>query len=158
MIKYRNHFKKYINDLAAKKPSPGGGSVAALTFCLGVSLIEKALRYSAINRDSFDLPLKRFKILRAGAFRFIDLDGDLFEKVMRAKGKNRALYLKKSERIVTMTADYCRKAIALAKRVEPGIKKGIISDFHIGRELVSLSLNGCILNIQANASMFKKKQ
>ena len=38
--------KKYIDDLSAKLPAPGGGSAAALTGALGVSLILMVLNYT----------------------------------------------------------------------------------------------------------------
>jgi len=40
---------KYLEDLASKKPSPGGGSSAALTGAMGAGLINMVLHFSSGN-------------------------------------------------------------------------------------------------------------
>jgi formiminotetrahydrofolate cyclodeaminase len=39
----------YLNDLAAKKPAPGGGSVAALQAAMGVALVSMVANYTVGN-------------------------------------------------------------------------------------------------------------
>lgn len=156
MTNYRKDFKNYLNDLAVKKPSPGGGSVAALAFCLGTSLMEKSLRYSSKNYRNLNDKLKRLRELRLSISKFIDLDGDIFGKVMRAKGKQRKFYLKKSDAIIRRTAAGCRQVISLAKTLEAGVKNCIISDFRLGRELIALALIACDENRKANKAMLNR--
>ena len=38
--------KQYLEDLAAKKPAPGGGSAAALTAAMGASLISMVINFT----------------------------------------------------------------------------------------------------------------
>ncbi|TBR15974.1 hypothetical protein EPO66_05245, partial [bacterium] len=38
--------KKYLEDLSAKKPVPGGGSASALTAALGSSLISMVVNFT----------------------------------------------------------------------------------------------------------------
>ena len=45
---YKGKFKNYLDDLGKRIPSPGGGSAVCLAFCMGISLIEKAINYSLI--------------------------------------------------------------------------------------------------------------
>ena len=45
MKSYRGKFKGYLGNLSRRVPSPGGGSAVSLVFCLGVSLIVKAVNY-----------------------------------------------------------------------------------------------------------------
>ena len=44
--------KKYLNDLAAKLPAPGGGSAAALSGALGVSLMAMVCQFT-LGKDKF---------------------------------------------------------------------------------------------------------
>ena len=44
---YRNQsLKNYLDDLAAKKPAPGGGSASALTAAMGASLISMVINFT----------------------------------------------------------------------------------------------------------------
>jgi formiminotetrahydrofolate cyclodeaminase len=44
---YKNSsLKRYLDDLAAKLPAPGGGSAAALTASLGASLISMVVNFT----------------------------------------------------------------------------------------------------------------
>lgn len=44
-----NSIKRYLDDLAARRPTPGGGSAAALAASLGVGLMLMAVNYTAGN-------------------------------------------------------------------------------------------------------------
>ena len=41
--------KTYLEDLAAKQPTPGGGSAAALSAAIGVSLMTMSANYTKDN-------------------------------------------------------------------------------------------------------------
>jgi formiminotetrahydrofolate cyclodeaminase len=158
MRNYSSRFRSYLYDLAKRRPAPGGGSVIVLAFCLGLSLIEKALNYSLDERvDKLKRSIFTLRLLRNKIFRYIDLDGELFEKILREKGTTRAHYLKQSEKILIDLGKSSIRAFLLAKGVENAIKKSIISDFSIGIELVRVSLMGCVLNLEANAFLFKRR-
>ena len=156
MKSYRRNFKGYLADLAKKIPAPGGGSAICLSFCLGVSLIEKAINYSLNKEKKLSRYLNKLRDLKAKIYPFIDLDGKLFEQILGAKGKKKEYFLKQSENIIIDTAQACLRLFSLAKQVEFGIKKSIISDFHIGGEFVKLALKGCVLNLEANRKIFGK--
>ena len=50
---YRNQsIKKYLDDLAAKKPAPGGGSAAALAGAVGVALLSRAVNFT-VGKDQY---------------------------------------------------------------------------------------------------------
>jgi len=46
--------KDYLNDLAAKKPAPGGGSAAALAAAIGVSLMSMVINYTIGKKECQD--------------------------------------------------------------------------------------------------------
>lgn len=156
MDSYGPRFKSYLSDLSKRIPAPGGGSAICLSFCLGISLIEKTIQYSFNKKHIRTKHLNRFERLKKRVYPYIDLDGRIFKRLMSAKLSKRKELLKRSEKIVVDTAKASWEAISLAKKVESGIKKGIISDFYIGSELIKVSLMGCILNLEANSEIFGK--
>lgn len=152
-MNYRKDFSKYLRDLGRRIPAPGGGSAVCLSFCLGLSLIEKALRYS-LPKDKETRDLDKLAALRKKVFVYIDLDAHLFEKAMKAKGRVRELFLQKSEAMVVDAGNCCWELFLLAKKIESGIKKGIASDFYIGLELAKICFKGCAANLSANSRLF----
>ncbi len=158
MKAYRGKFKTYLDDLAKKVHAPGGGSALCLVFCLGVSLIEMAMRFSQKANDKrLTSVLKKLKTLKNKVYSGIDLDSKLFDQIMSSKGKSREAALKKSEVLVVVVGKSCESVFLLAKSAKSGIKKGIISDFIIGLDLVRVVLKGCIFNLEANATLFGKR-
>ncbi len=157
MPKYQKNLKKYLNDIAAKRPAPGGGSAAALSFCLGLALIEKAMNYSLNKSPSFNKEIFALKKLRNNIAVYINKDGEIFEKFMKAQGRGKLYFLKQSNHLIQNLGNACIKSFCLVKKVESGIKKSIISDFYIGLYFVKLSLKACILNLKANSRTLGKK-
>jgi formiminotetrahydrofolate cyclodeaminase len=165
MTKYNKLFREYLDNVAKRQPSPGGGSVIALMFCQGVSLIEKALNYSC-SPGSGALTAKDRKIresllflrrLRKKIYPIIDKDGEIFKKVISHKGARRRYYIKKSESLIEEIASASLEAFSIAKSREPDIKKSISSDFKIGKECLRLVLAGSLKNLEANAEIFGVK-
>lgn len=152
---YRSGFKKYLDDLGKRKPAPGGGSAVALIFCTGISLIEKAIRYSSL--DKFKKQLKKLQILKKKIYLNIDKDSLIFAKIMSSKGAKRTQLVKQGESLVVDLGQASLKVFSLAKDIESGIKKSIISDFNIGLECVKIALLGSILNLEANEEMFGRE-
>lgn len=166
MKQYRKQFKSYLDDLSKKKPAPGGGSSVCLLFCMGVSLIEKSVRYSlpspkkelSLRSCMFNLDyLKQLQQLRKKVYPYIDLDGVLFERILKSYGDKKKISLDKSEELIIDLGHCCEQVFFLAKRGESGIKKTIVSDFHIGLNMVRIAFQACILNLEANEKMFKRK-
>ena len=167
MKRYKSNFKNYIQDLGKREPSPGGGSAVCVSFCMGVSLIEKAVNYSlnlkkndkkTINHNKkLKTTVIEFQNLKKIVFPYIDKDGYIFEKIMKSKGEEKKQFIKQSESIICDVAKACENVFCLAKKIESGIKISIESDFIIGLELVRTALLGSILNLEANSKIFGKK-
>lgn len=167
VMEYRRRFRKYISDLSARKPAPGGGSAVCLSFCLGISLIQKAINYSSDKDGRLKIKNNRIRAeryitaldkLKENVFLYIDLDGQIFSKLMQSAAEARKQAVKESQTLLVDTGKASLKAFSLAKEIESGIKKSIISDFFIGLEYIKLTLLGCIANLEANASIFGQER
>ncbi|MFA4981845.1 MAG: cyclodeaminase/cyclohydrolase family protein [Candidatus Omnitrophota bacterium] len=91
--------REYLNDLAAKKPAPGGGSAAALSASIGAGLMSMVANYTVGNpkyRDSDEkiAPLlAKIEKLRDELEDLIDKDVEAYNKLskgMKVRGKNPA--------------------------------------------------------------------
>ncbi|UCC95329.1 MAG: cyclodeaminase/cyclohydrolase family protein [Candidatus Omnitrophota bacterium] len=154
MKSYRTKFKGYLDDVGKKMPSPGGGSAVCLVFCLGAGLMEKAMAYSFEPNNRLRKYLHSARKLRGKVYPYIDLDGEVFERIMQSKGPQKKKHIERSQRIIIDTARSSLKLFRLAKRVEFSIKKSIISDFYLGARCLELALGGCVLNLEANRRIF----
>jgi formiminotetrahydrofolate cyclodeaminase len=82
--------REYLDDLAAKKPSPGGGSAAALAACVATSLMIMVARYT-IGKPKYETAEANMAdiIDKAGKYSeelrmLIDKDAEAYEKMSRA--------------------------------------------------------------------------
>ena len=83
-----------MKDVAAKSSVPGGGSVASLVFCLGISLIQMAIIFSARKGTPLSRVSRQLERCKNRVFPSIDSDGIVFQRLLAAKGskeKKRAL-------------------------------------------------------------------
>ena len=55
--------REYLDDLAARKPAPGGGSAAALAASIGAALLVMVLNYTAGNEKYRQVQEKAAAIL-----------------------------------------------------------------------------------------------
>lgn len=154
---YQKKFKGYLNDLSRKKPSPGGGSAAALALSVGISLLQKAIIYS-IGKNFKQTPkIKSLNALKYKALKYVDKDGEIFEKFMSASGKKRIAFLRKSNELVVDLGKSAISVFSIARGVESGIKKSIISDFYTGLNFVRVALSACIYNLEDNSKVLGRQ-
>ena len=154
MKAYTKRITAYAEALSAREPAPGGGSAVCAVFCIGVALIEKSIQFSLPESPRLKQYLELAQELRYKVQPFIDLDGEIFARVMRNRGKKRRDYLQECERLIIDVGRSCWQVFSLAKKIKSGIKKGMISDFDIGLDLIRISLKGCLGNLEANKRMF----
>ena len=77
----------YLDDLAARKPAPGGGSAAALSAAVGASLMSMVAnytignpKYKAVETKAASI-LKRSEKCRADFAALVDKDVEAYQKL-----------------------------------------------------------------------------
>ena len=145
---------KYLDDLSAKLPAPGGGSAAALNAALGASLISMVVnftlgkpKYAAFEAELKDILLKSEK-LRKDFLGLVDLD------VVAYQSKD----VRKALDVPLMLARLCAQA---AKLCPPLIKKGniyLISDVGVAAVMLESAFTCAVFNIEINLKSLGQKK
>ncbi len=138
--------KQYSDDLAAKLPAPGGGSAAALTACLGASLISMVANFTvgkpkyAEFEEELKAILRKSEKLREDFLRLIDLDVAAYE----SKNIRDALHV---------PFMLCRLSYEAIKLCPPLITRGnvnLISDVAVAAILIESGFSSAYFNVEIN--------
>ncbi|MDD5692401.1 MAG: cyclodeaminase/cyclohydrolase family protein [Candidatus Omnitrophica bacterium] len=145
---------KYLDDLSAKLPAPGGGSAAALNAAMGTSLISMVVnftlgkpKYAAFETELKDILLKSEK-LRKDFLGLVDLD------VVAYQSKD----VRKALDVPLMLARLCAQAVKLCP---PLIKKGniyLISDVAVAAVMLESAFTCAVFNIEINLKSLGQKK
>ncbi|TAM35280.1 hypothetical protein EPN54_06240 [bacterium] len=137
---------KYLDDLSAKLPAPGGGSAAALNAAMAASLISMVVnftlgkpKYALFEAELKDILLKSER-LRKDFLELVDLD------VVAYQSKD----IRKALDVPLMLSRLCCQA---AKLCPPLIKKGniyLISDVAVAAVLLESAFVCAAFNIEIN--------
>ncbi|MDW5300196.1 MAG: cyclodeaminase/cyclohydrolase family protein [Sedimentibacter sp.] len=161
--------REFAQELASKKPIPGGGGAAALTAALGVALNTMVANYSIGKKKFMDCREQHEELIARGEAlreKFVDLvnkDAEYFEPLSRAyvmpsntdeekKLKEQVLQkcLKEacSAPMETLVCTY--EAILLHKGIQYISSNNIISDVGVGVQFLKAALNSAYLNVLIN--------
>jgi glutamate formiminotransferase/formiminotetrahydrofolate cyclodeaminase len=155
----------FAERLAARTPTPGGGSAAAATAAFGTALGEMAVAYSN-PAGSPDPRLTevagRLTRARTAFLEAIDQDSDAFEQLRSARrrrkaepdvadavGEYRAAVLRATE----VPLGVARRAVEVTRELEsvrPAIKPTIASDLATGVALLKAAREGALANVRIN--------
>ena len=171
---FEGKFKEYLDDLAAKKPAPGGGSAAAAVGAIGVGLLSMVANFT-IGKDKYkDVEpeiqelLTSAEDLRADLQKLIDEDITAYQKVSAAYKMPRENQQEKAARSDAIQAAL-KDAMAVplptsrilfdaAQLCEPLLQKGnvnLLSDVGVGAEFIASGFASALLNVEINLSAIK---
>ena len=158
-----NGFEDLLGEISSKSPAPGGGSVAALSGCLGASLVSMVCNLSigkkSLNKveDEMKEVLGESDAIRRDLLNLSRMDAEAFNEVIAAlkmtgEKKNKVLQnaYKKAADIPFTVAKKCLRIIEL---VQVTIYKGnqnAITDSGVGALLAHSGLKGAVLNVKVN--------
>ncbi len=144
---YRDEsLKKYLDDLAAKLPAPGGGSAAALSAALGASLISMVVnftlgkpKYVQYEKELKEI-LEKSEKLREEFLNLVDLDAAAY------KSKN----LRDALDVPFMVCRLCFEGIKLCPPLIKKANVNLISDVGVAAVLLESAFVSANFNIEIN--------
>ncbi|MBI3251778.1 MAG: cyclodeaminase/cyclohydrolase family protein [Candidatus Omnitrophica bacterium] len=149
--------ENFLKELASSKPSPGGGSAAALTAATGTALLEMAARINLKRRaapGAFSR-IGALSRLRKKAVRLISRDAAAFKKVAgRLKGnKNDPRYQRALLAAAKTPLEICELTLQAAEtgvHEIPRTSAWLLSDLMEGGVLLEAAFAGGRMNVEIN--------
>jgi len=145
--------KKYLDDLAARIPAPGGGSASALVSALGCCLLSMVANFTIGKAEyrRYEKEIKRILKLtetnRKRLLKLVDLDVKSF------KFKD----IKKATEVPWEVCKICAEAIQICPILEKKGNQNLISDIECAREFLKAAFKGALANVKVNLPKIKDK-
>ena len=164
----KQSINEYINELGSSSASPGGGSAAALTATVGVSLLSMVAAINnkrdtaicnqrAFHRKRSRQILKMQKNLKAT----ITEDAKVFTRFMKFSGKLNSSpqsVIKECVEVPLSICDECVDAIQACVYEKKFTSKWLISDLYEAAILLEASFRAANLNIEINLKSITNKK
>ena len=164
---------KYLNDLAARQPTPGGGSAAALAGALGAALLEMVCNFTAGNKKYKDVEalvnghMASLKQIREEFMALIDEDVKVYSNIRAAfKTKDEKIIdkaLKDGYYISLKICGLSKLCVEIAAALSEKGNINLVSDAGCAAELAKSSFNSGVFNCEINFkgikdALFKEKE
>lgn len=166
----------FIDELASKAPTPGGGSAAAVMGAQAAALISMVCnltigkpKYAEVEAEMQDL-LEKSEALRGTLTGMIKADVDVFDRLMATYGLPKDSDEEKAERsaaiqtvlkeatvVPLMCARACAETIALSRIAAEKGNTGVISDAGVAVMAAYGALKSAALNVYINAGGLKDR-
>lgn len=165
---------QFLDELASKSATPGGGSAAAIMGAMGAALVSMVCNltigkknYEAVEPEMKEL-LAKAETLRAQLMDMVRADVEVFDKVMSAYGLPREtdeqkaarseaiqLALKAATDVPIECAKACAEVIRLSKIAAEKGNRNVISDAGVAVVAGYAALKSAALNVYVNAGAIK---
>ena len=173
MIKDKS-IQQFLDELASKEPTPGGGSAAAIMGAMGAALVSMVCNltvgkknYEAVEAEMKET-LQAAESLRTRLIDMIRADVDVFDQVMVAYGlpketetekqaRSQAIQaaLKAATDVPLACARACAEVITLSRGVAEKGNKNVISDAGVAVLAGYAALKSAALNVYVNVGAIK---
>ncbi|MDD5428917.1 MAG: cyclodeaminase/cyclohydrolase family protein [Candidatus Omnitrophica bacterium] len=159
--------RDYLNDLAARKPAPGGGSAAALSASIGAGLMSMVANYTVGNPKYKESEERAAQILKnAEEFRtrlqaLVDKDVEAYEKLsagMKGAAKDPAALDKLYKEAMTPPFEICKitaEALKVCEELAECGNKNLITDTAIAAILLEGAFFSAKFNVYVNLKYIK---
>ncbi len=171
---YDGPFKTWADDLASKKPAPGGGSAAALVGVSGCALLSMVGNFTVGKKKYKDVEaeiqslLDEVETCRAALAKLVDEDVNQYGKVTAAYGMPKGTEEEKQARknaiqealkaAMSVPLEACRlarQALLLAPILLEKGNKNLVSDVGVGAQCLACAWRSAWLNVEINLSFLK---
>jgi formiminotetrahydrofolate cyclodeaminase len=127
--------EEFLEELAAKQPTPGGGSVAALSGALSAGLVSMAAEFSG-NRDFAEKARTLMKTLT----HLVDRDAKAFA----------TRDLEEATQVPLQTAKHSYAVLKLAGALLETSNPKVITDIGVAAKMAEAAVKGAMLNVEIN--------
>lgn len=127
--------EQFLEELAARKPTPGGGSVAALSGALSAGLVSMAAEFSG-NQD-----------VSAQARALMNTLTDLVDRDARAFASRD---LRQATQVPLQTAKHSYAVLKLAAALLDICNPRVITDIGVAAKMAESAIKGALLNVEVN--------
>jgi len=169
--------KTFLDTLASKSPTPGGGSAAAVVGAMSAALLSMVgnltigkEKYLDVEDDIKNL-LKKTEILRADFEELIEKDVDAFNQFMAVmklpketkeqkenRSKKMQIALIEAANVPLEIARKSFEVLNICQEVAAKGNKNVISDAGAGAILAEAAFESAILNVKVNLGMIKEEK
>lgn len=125
----------FLKELAARKSTPGGGSVAALSGALSAGLVSMAAEFSR-NEDIPEESTRLMGILTD----LIDKDAEAFAR----------RDLRGATEVPLQTARHSYRVLKLAEALLESCNPNVITDIGVAAKMAESAVRGALLNVEVN--------
>ena len=174
---YQGELKRYLDDLASRKATPGGGSAAALTASTGVSLISMVAnftlgkeKYKSVE-DEIKAVLSSSESLRERLLNLVDQDVAAYRKISGAYKlpKDSAGDKIKQEEAIQLglrealappleVCKLCHQAIKLCPVLAEKGNVNLITDVGVAVNFLESAFQSALLNVEVNLKYIKDEE
>lgn len=154
--------KQFLEELASKKPAPGGGSASALAGAMAAALVHKVALLT-IGREKYKMVEEEFKRLKKQTsklegelIRLADEDTKAFMEVIRTKSSQGAI--KTAAEIPLETAEKSLDVLKLAVYASECGNQNLRSDAFCAIELATAAVYGALENVRVNLPFIKDER
>jgi len=127
--------KEFLEELAARKPTPGGGSVAALSGALSAGLVSMAAEFSRNKEIS-----EEAQTLMNTLTHLVDRDAEAFA----------SRDLKEATQVPLQTAKHSYAVLKLAGALLKTCNPKVITDIGVAAKMAEAAIKGAMLNVEGN--------
>jgi formiminotetrahydrofolate cyclodeaminase len=176
MIKDKT-IQQFLDELASKSPTPGGGSAAAIMGAMGAALVSMVCNltigkknYEAVEAEMNGI-LAQAEDLRAQLMDMVRADVEVFNKVMGAYGLPKEtdeqkaarsqqiqLALREATDVPIECAKACAEVIRLSKIVAEKGNRNVVSDAGVAVVAGYAALKSAALNVYVNVGSIKDEK
>jgi formiminotetrahydrofolate cyclodeaminase len=127
--------EEFLEELAARQPTPGGGSVAALSGALSAGLVSMAAEFSR-NKDFSE----EARTLMNTLTHLVDRDAKAFA----------ARDLREATQVPLQTAKHSYAVLKLAGALLETCNPKVITDIGVAAKMAESAVKGAVLNVEVN--------
>lgn len=166
----KESLKKYLDDLASRKPAPGGGSAAALVAALGASLISMVANFTIGKEKYKQIKGKMQKILtksedlKLAMEKLIDEDVKVYKRlseIYKSKQKDSSVIQVALKEAASVPFEVCRLSVDAMKLCPVLAREGnpnLISDVDVAVHLLNAAFLSGLVNVEINFKNITDKE